>query len=419
MKLSLKLVTYIALAVASLTACGNDIGSGVNESDVAVIETSKNTQESLEVKEESSENIVLETKTELDIYKELVNKDDNWVFSPYSLYDCARLIYPASNGETRTELEQVFGLNDTKVEHYIEYDSNIEFNGEYGVRVTNTAYINNKYKDSINKEFIGGDLEFIDVSNPNKEVAKINSKVSDDTNGMIKDLLLPSVIGPDTSAIMVNALYFNMAWNHEKSEILWKEDHMIDSFEDFISLNAVKEYDSIDILRLKYNEVEGCNPYSLYIICDNADSKSKTVDNFMETVDYNTFNELLDFNEYKGLQGYDKTNFNVPSFKIDYKESIKDGMQKLGLNVSLSNNADFSKSGISMHISDIVQAASIDVNESGTEASAATAMIMVDNAAIVSKPLKIKTVRADDTFVFVLKDDITNDILFIGRVDNL
>lgn len=362
----------------------------------------------------------IENKTIIDMYNTFKVEDSNWAFSPYSLTDCFSLVYTAAEGNTQKELDSVFGFANTEVDFYRNYDESLVFDGKYGVKVSNNAYISDKYQDLVNKDFIGGDISFIDVTTPDMAVRKINTQVSEDTNNKINNLLTVESIQRDTTAVLVNALYFNMTWDHEKDFLYWRGDHKVDCFTNNLDLQNVKEVGNIDILRLPYESIEGGNQYSMYIICDNDMSEKAEVDAFMESVDYEELECLLDFSNYTGLKGYDGGgHFDIPEFKIEYKSSILNGLKDLGLNQSLSNNAQFNKSGINMKISDVIQAVYVDVNHKGTEAAAATALIMDACTSHETRPRRIKNVVARDTFTFIIKDDTDNNILFMGRVTDL
>ena len=108
----------------------------------------------------------------------------------------------------------------------------------------------------------------------------------------------------------------------------------------------------------------------------------------------------------------------LPKFKIEASFQLKQTLAKLGAAIIFSNDADFT--GIAsdgLQVDDVIHKAVVDVNEEGTEAAAATAVIM-EAAGIPMPQEAIKMFKADHPFVFVLQDIATGNILFIGRVSD-
>jgi serpin B len=106
----------------------------------------------------------------------------------------------------------------------------------------------------------------------------------------------------------------------------------------------------------------------------------------------------------------------MPKFKFDSSFSLKDALSDLGMPIAFSDQADFSgmTGNTDLNIADVVHKAYVAVDEQGTEAAAATGVIM-SQMAIVSPPL---TININQPFIFVIRDIQTGSILFVGRVLN-
>jgi serpin B len=107
-----------------------------------------------------------------------------------------------------------------------------------------------------------------------------------------------------------------------------------------------------------------------------------------------------------------------PKFKMTSEFTMSDTLRTMGMPLAFSNQADFS--GISadeaLKISEVVHKAFVDVNEEGTEAAAATGVILAPTSAI--SPTKPPVFRADHPFVFLIRDNRTGAVLFLGRIVN-
>jgi serpin B len=107
----------------------------------------------------------------------------------------------------------------------------------------------------------------------------------------------------------------------------------------------------------------------------------------------------------------------MPKFSFESEFSLNEALVALGMEDAFGAEADFSgmTGSRDLHISDVVHKAFVDVDEAGTEAAAATAVIMVESAMEVVEPVEMKV---DRPFIFLIRDDDTGTILFTGRVLN-
>jgi serpin B len=109
----------------------------------------------------------------------------------------------------------------------------------------------------------------------------------------------------------------------------------------------------------------------------------------------------------------------LPSFKLETSYGLNDTFRNLGMPTAFSNQADFS--GITtqerLAVSDIIHKAFIEVDETGTEAAAATGIVVSVTSAIID-PIPPKTFRADHPFIFMIEDTRNGNVLFMGKVMN-
>jgi serpin B len=106
----------------------------------------------------------------------------------------------------------------------------------------------------------------------------------------------------------------------------------------------------------------------------------------------------------------------MPRFEFDSEFNLNDFLAEMGMPVAFSNAADFS--GMTgtpdLFISEVIHKAFVSLDEAGTEAAAATAVIM-DRSAMPSEPVEV---TVDRPFIFLIRDIETDAILFVGRVVN-
>jgi serpin B len=135
----------------------------------------------------------------------------------------------------------------------------------------------------------------------------------------------------------------------------------------------------------------------------------------------NDLDKIIDYDNYlkilKTLK-YESVDLSIPKFKITNEFPLKETLKSISMKISFSNYADFS--GMTgrkdFKIDNVIHKAFVDVSEEGTEAAAATAVIMTKSS---SMPLiKNKIFKADHPFLFLIKDNETESILFIGKILN-
>ena len=104
----------------------------------------------------------------------------------------------------------------------------------------------------------------------------------------------------------------------------------------------------------------------------------------------------------------------LPRFKLEYGiKNLNDSLKALGMGEAFSKTADFSGIRNGIFISDVLHKAVIEVNEEGSEAAAVTAVEVAEEESAAVEPL---TFIADRPFVFIIADDVTGTILFIGKL---
>jgi serine protease inhibitor len=240
----------------------------------------------------------------------------------------------------------------------------------------------------------------------------INQWVEEQTKDKIKELLKPGIPDPSTRLVLTNAIYFKSAWQNEFNEkVTHKGDFLLPGdkkIADVPLMHQVHEYglfegDSFQMLELPYEQHQLS---MLILLPQKADGLA----------DLEKDLSAENLAKWRAKQTGRHVDLTLPKFKVTAEFKLKPTLSDMGMGIAFSDRADFS--GISksegLTIAEVVHKAYVDVNEKGTEAAAATAVIIRPTAALQPKPKA--TFKADHPFVFLLRDNATGSILFMGRV---
>jgi serpin B len=259
-------------------------------------------------------------------------------------------------------------------------------------------------------ENYGAGLRVLDFAEePEKSRITINEWVSNETNKRIKDLLPPGSVTALTRLVLTNAIYFNAAWQYPFDKDATKDGpfHLLDGGE--VTVPMMREEKSLD-----YTEGEGYQavelPYdgrqlSMLILLPRAGQ----FETFEKSLNAQRINDIV---ENLASQQVALT---MPRFEFESSFSLGETLAAMGMPDAFSN-ADFSgmTGSRDLFISDVVHKAFVSVDEAGTEAAAATAVIMPPSA----PPGATVEMTIDHPFIFVIRDIETGAILFVGRVVN-
>jgi serpin B len=239
----------------------------------------------------------------------------------------------------------------------------------------------------------------------------INHWVEEQTKDKIKDLIKPGVLQSDTLLVLTNAIYFKAAWAEPFHEYATKnaDFHRADGgkVRDVPMMHKVQdcpyvEGDGFQAVELPYQNGQ----LSLVVILP---KDAAGLANLEKDI---TAEDLAKWREKQKTHSVDLT---LPRFKVTAEFELSKTLAAMGMPLAFSNAADFS--GITrsepLKISKVIHKAYVDLNEKGTEAAAATAVVAV-RASAVQPPKPKVTFKADHPFVFLIRENGTNSILFMG-----
>ncbi|MBA3046296.1 MAG: serpin family protein [Candidatus Thermoplasmatota archaeon] len=362
-----------------------------------------------------------------DMYKELAAGDnENVFFSPYSITTALGMAYEGARGDTAAEMASVLNFptdNQTRLDIMKAYQSELNKNSSTYELATANAYwllqnanLEEDYRNAIESYYLahGEELDFI--GDPVGSTEIINTWVEEQTNDKILDILPPSSITRNTYLVLTNAIYFLSDWKYQfdvnatenrsfkisgQENIMAETMHMND---ESIGLNY-SENDDAQMLQLPYKGDE----LSMYIMLP----RENDIASLESKLNYEYLNDMKEDMSPEWVDVY------LPKFKFEQKYMLNDYLANMGMPTAFGNQADFSgiTSDTSLFISAVIHQAFVDVNEEGTEAAAATVVIMDRYSVGGSDPEPI-LFNADHPFIFFIQHEETGQILFMGKVGN-
>lgn len=356
----------------------------------------------------------------IELYEQLAKEDGNIFLSPYSISTALAMTYAGARGNTEKEMSEVIHFNLPQNELHPAFSklsshfARIQNIGNIELNIANALWIQKNYNilDSflnINTEYYKANLFTVDFENaPDRAVLEINDWVEKQTKEKIKKILKKEDLHPLTRLILTNAIYFKGDWEYKFDKELTKElpfrknknekiivpmmyqkgNYKYSKNEDYQMLELPYTGKELSMLILLPNEIDGLSRLEKYL-------------------NYILFTHLNQFTSPKMIEVY------LPKFEFTQRFVLKKKLETLGMKDAFGN-ADFS--GITgnkrLFIHNIIHKAYVKVDEQGTEAAAATAVIMAEVSYKQTTPI----FRADHPFIFLIRDNETGSILFIGRI---
>lgn len=362
----------------------------------------------------------------LNLYGKLRAQKGNLFFSPYSISTALAMTYAGARGDTATQMARTlhFDLPQDKLHpSFAVLESQLrraQENGKIRLDTANSLWPKKQY--SLLPEFLevcrknyGVSITPVDYPNPGRKI--INEWVAEKTRRRILELIKPGMMDTETRLVLVNAVYFYGAWLKPFRATPPMEQPFHISTNEQVRCQlmvqhgnyAYAETPELQILELAY----AGNDLSMVILLP------RKLDGIGALEEQLTPAKLAEWT--KALppapsQKYeDEVAVLLPRFKATCEFRLVETLKGMGMKDACSwPAADFSGIDRSrdLFISEAIHQAFVGVHEEGTEAAAATAVVMRVGAA----PRQIPIFRADHPFVFLIRDRHTGSILFIGRL---
>jgi serpin B len=363
-------------------------------------------------------------KFALDFYKEINSRQEgNLFFSPYSISTALAMTYEGAKGKTADEMREVFYFPEddlTRRAGYAKtYNDINKKEKSYELSTANALWAEQTYSfldDYFNviENFYGGEVVNMDFLNkPDEERERINEWVEYQTKDKIKDLLSPGSVTPGTRLVLTNAIYFKGDWVVQFDEDDTYEEDFKVSQDETIKVNMMNLVDKKE--EFNYAELDDMQVLELDYDGDEVSMLILLPKESLEDVENSLTVERLD--EVRSSLNSRVIDIYIPKFKFETKYELNRNLQNLGMSEAFNpEEADFSgmSGNRNLFISGVIHQAYIDVNEQGTEAAAATAVVME----LTGMPDMYSDFRADHPFIFLIQEKNNGNILFMGKIVN-
>jgi serine protease inhibitor len=343
----------------------------------------------------------------------------NIFISPYSVSSVLQMISNGARGQTQAELQEVLGTSGLtptamnaayeSLRHSISRtQSNVLLNIANAVWYRAGAALDSEFA-TINQKFYQAALAPLDFSDPTS-AQTMNGWVSQNTQGKIPTIIQPP-IPADTAIILANAIYFKGTWLNQFDQKLTKPRafHLAKGQQQIPMMEQTRSF--------RYQAGAGFQAVQLFYSGERLEMEillpepNSSLEALVGQLDSKTWQNsvLPNFHENRGT-------LVLPRFKLRYGAELKRPLAELGLKSALSPNADFSgMSSRRLFLSEIKHQSFVEVNEEGTEAAAATTGVMA-LASVRNQPQPFQMI-VDRPFLFVISDEATKLILFMGAVE--
>jgi serpin B len=345
------------------------------------------------------------------LYNELkTSSDKNLFYSPFSISTALAMVYAGARNETALQISQTMNFQQSEKFHsdYKHLLDRLDEGTEGKFLDYYFDLVKSNYRSDLNN------IDFTENTEREKVVNEINAWVMQKTNDKIKDLLSQSDVDSQTKLVLVNAIYFYGDWAtaFEKQATQPKNFFLSDQTQinvPFMNQNGMYNYyedSEIKAIEIPYKDSKA----SVVVFLPNT---KNGISEFEGSFDYKYYQDIISAFQYNDVR------LSLPKFQTTYKIFLGTTLSHMGMPLAFSSSrADFS--GMTgkrdLWISEVIHQAFINVDEKGTEAAAATAVIMKTTSARPSPDMKVFNV--DHPFIFLIKDNTTGSILFMGKIMN-
>lgn len=430
------LITAILVSVIMLAGCTGTQGSpsvppaSAAVTEVAVMEPSLAAEL---LPSGNAENVSdANNRFAYDLYSELAQDpkyaDGNLFFSPFSLSSALAITYEGTRGATAEEIRAVFHFPENATElrqGYREILTGINrADTRYSLHTANAIWAEQAYPFlpayiSTAKQYYYAkvtNLNFISQPEASRDI--INQWVEDETEDRIRNLIPEGIINPLTRLVITNAGYFKGSWETQFDADQTAGADFRVSPEKIVKIRMMQrigegseygyaETDDLQVLRLPYAHSSG-DELSLLVILPKRDNLTAAE----QALNKGSFTALTETLESQRVDVY------LPKFSMETQYRLPDTLSAMGMPTAFTKSADLSgmDGTKNLFIRDVIHKAFVDVSEEGTEAAAATAVVVQLKAVANGNPVPV--FRADHPFLFLIQDDENGTILFMGRVVN-
>jgi serpin B len=363
-----------------------------------------------------------------DVYQ-AVQAEDNLFYSPHSISLALAMTYAGAEGETARQMAETlhftlpqeclhptFNALDLALARRGEQAGESENGDErFQLNIVNAVWGQEGhsflpgYLDVLSRNY-GAGLRLLDFERSAEEARQaINRWVSEQTEERIDNLIPAGAIDPLTRLVLTNAIYFKAAWQYPFEEDQTQEQTFYPLGGGEITVPMMNQTQ-----QFRYAEGEGYQAVELLYVGNTASMvillpRAEAFKSFESSLDADRVEAVVEDLEPRSVI------LTMPRFEFASRLRLADTLADLGMpNAFSPEDADFSgmDGTRNLYIQDVLHKAFVSVDEAGTEAAAATAVVV----GVTSAPSEPVEVTVDRPFVFLIRDLETGAILFVGRV---
>lgn len=356
-----------------------------------------------------------------DLYKKIAgtDKNENIFFSPYSISTALAMTYAGAAGNTEKQMAGVLHFTLPQDELHAAFAGlSGQLRSIKGCRlsIANALWgqegypFKDEFKTIVNQYYDGG-FNTTDFAGQTEESRQtINNWVTENTGGKIRDLLQQGDIGELTRLVLTNAIYFKGDWANQFNKSQTREGDFFTAAGEKVGapmMNRTAQYgyaesDDMQALAMPYAGDE----LSMIVLLPKKDMAA-----FEAGFTPDTLAECL-----SAMRNREVT-VSIPKFKLEARYGLAKTLSAMGMPDAFDGRAaDFSglNGNKDLHITGVIHQAVIDVNEEGSEAAAATAVVVGVRSIMTGNCYFI----ADHPFIFLIRHNASGTILFMGKVNN-
>lgn len=361
----------------------------------------------------------------LDLYARLQTEPGNLFFSPYSLSSALVMVYAGARGATETHMAQTLHFSTGQAELHPAFArltkqlAAIQQQDKLQLTVANALWVQQDFEllktyRQLTETYYGANLFPVNFKEASAEARqKINGWVEEHTQKKIQELVPPGVLNALTRLVLTNAIYFKGIW-------ALPFDHTLTSDAPFWVTPAQSV--TVPLMHqqamLKYGETEALQILELPYAGENLAMLVLLPKQQAGLADVEGQLSESRLTEWIADAAYRQVDVFLPRFTVTSQLSLRPILTALGMDVAFSDQADFSGmiAQAQVSISDVLHKAFIDVNEEGTEAAAATGVVI--GVTSIMDPQPVPVFKADHPFLFLIQEKQTGSVLFFGRLQN-
>lgn len=351
----------------------------------------------------------------LVLYRQLGERTDNWLVSPFSLQCALGMLSNGASGETHNEILHTLSLSKYSQEEVNAYFKKLieglsTVNSAITVKTANSVWGNagvplKEDFQKMNIENYSAMVSQLDFSDPSA-VDQINAWCNQTTEGLIPSIL--DEVNPTATVYLLNSLYFKARWESEFSPEKTQEGNFTTSSGKVIKAHfmqakrmaAYVKNEWFTSTSLSYQN----DSYAIRLILPQPEIGINQVLQALSESDGNLWKNVV----------LADINLKMPRFTLENKMNLIPALQALGMKKAFTNEADFSSmSDIATYISLVQQATRLKVDEEGSEGAAVT---VIEGDLMSPLPEEKVDFFLDRPFLFQIIEPSTGTVLFMGQV---